>query len=140
MVRLPPAGGTRTEGERPGGRHYDSALASRDSILPLLRVLDRFEALSNHRMNISKDDDAAATPNSSLLQIPLYSKFLFTPNSSLLQIPIYSKFHFTLNPFLLQNSTLLQIPDKNIFQWEFIFVRHYVRMWFTSCMIVGLDR
>ena len=21
------------------------------------------------------------------------------------------------------------------FQWEFIFVRHYVRMWFTSCMI-----
>jgi hypothetical protein len=25
-------------------------------------------------------------------------------------------------------------------QWEFIFVRHYVRMWFTSCMIVGLDR
>ena len=26
------------------------------------------------------------------------------------------------------------------FQWEFIFVRHYVRMWFTSCMIVGLDR
>jgi hypothetical protein len=80
------------------------------------------------------------TPNSTLLQIPLYSKFLFTPNSSLLQIPIYSKFHFTLNPFLLQNSTLLQIPDKNIFQWEFIFVRHYVRMWFTSCMIVGLDR
>ena len=30
------------------------ALASRDSILPLLRVLDRFEAMSNHRMNISK--------------------------------------------------------------------------------------
>ena len=30
------------------------ALASRDSILPLLRVLDRFEAISNHRMNISK--------------------------------------------------------------------------------------
>ena len=27
-----------------------------------------------------------------------------------------------------------------VFQWEFIFVRHYVRMWFTSCMIVGLDR
>jgi len=26
------------------------------------------------------------------------------------------------------------------FQWEFIFVRHYVHMWFTSCMIVGLDR
>jgi hypothetical protein len=24
--------------------------------------------------------------------------------------------------------------------WELIFVRHYVRMWFTSCMIVGLDR
>ena len=24
------------------------------------------------------------------------------------------------------------------FQWEFIFVRHYVRMWFTSCMIVGM--
>jgi hypothetical protein len=23
-----------------------------------------------------------------------------------------------------------------LFQWEFIFVRHYVRMWFTSCMIV----
>ena len=30
------------------------ALASRESILPLLRVLDRFEAMSNHRMNISK--------------------------------------------------------------------------------------
>lgn len=30
------------------------ALASRDSVLPLLRVLDRFEAMSNHRMNISK--------------------------------------------------------------------------------------
>jgi len=30
------------------------ALASRDCILPLLRVLDRFEAISNHRMNISK--------------------------------------------------------------------------------------
>jgi hypothetical protein len=28
----------------------------------------------------------------------------------------------------------------SFFQWEFIFVRHYVRMWFTSCMIVGLDR
>ena len=30
------------------------ALASRESIPPLLRVLDRFEAMSNHRMNISK--------------------------------------------------------------------------------------
>ena len=30
------------------------ALASSDSIPPLLRVLDRFEAMSNHRMNISK--------------------------------------------------------------------------------------
>ena len=30
------------------------ALATRDSIPPLLRVLDRFEAMSNHRMNISK--------------------------------------------------------------------------------------
>ena len=30
------------------------ALASADSIPPLLRVLDRFEAMSNHRMNISK--------------------------------------------------------------------------------------
>jgi len=30
---------------------------------------------------------------------------------------------------------------QTFFQWEFIFVlRHYVRMWFTSCMIVGLDR
>jgi len=27
---------------------------------------------------------------------------------------------------------------KCFFQWEFIFVRHYVRMWFTSCMIVGV--
>jgi hypothetical protein len=26
----------------------------------------------------------------------------------------------------------------SLFQWEFIFVRHYVRMWFTSCMIVGV--
>ena len=24
-----------------------------------------------------------------------------------------------------------------LFQWEFIFVRHYVCMWFTSCMIVA---
>jgi hypothetical protein len=30
------------------------ALWPRESILPLLRVLDRFEAMSNHRMNISK--------------------------------------------------------------------------------------
>ena len=30
------------------------ALASSESIPPLLRVLDRFEAMSNHRMNISK--------------------------------------------------------------------------------------
>ena len=30
------------------------ALASRDSIPPLLRILDRFEEMSNHRMNISK--------------------------------------------------------------------------------------
>ena len=29
-------------------------LASADSIPPLLRVLERFEAMSNHRMNISK--------------------------------------------------------------------------------------
>jgi hypothetical protein len=27
---------------------------------------------------------------------------------------------------------------KRFFQWEFIFVIHYVRMWFTSCMIVGV--
>ena len=30
-------------------------------------------------------------------------------------------------------------PGAALFQWEFIFVRHYVRMWFTG-MIVGLDR
>ena len=29
---------------------------------------------------------------------------------------------------------------KCFFRWEFIFVRHYVRMWFTSSTIVGLDR
>ena len=27
---------------------------------------------------------------------------------------------------------------KGFFKWEYIFVRHYVRMWFTSCMIVGV--
>jgi hypothetical protein len=32
------------------------------------------------------------------------------------------------------------IQLSTFFQWELIFVRHYVRMWFTSCMVVGLDR
>ena len=51
-ARLASKGGTLTE----RGLVDDTmvALASRDSILPLLRVLDRFEAMSNHRMNISK--------------------------------------------------------------------------------------
>jgi hypothetical protein len=26
------------------------------------------------------------------------------------------------------------------FEWEFIFVRHYVRMWFTSCDFAVLKR
>ena len=51
-VRLPSRGHTLTE----RGLVDDTmvAIASRDSIPPLLRVLDRFEAMSNHRMNISK--------------------------------------------------------------------------------------
>ena len=51
-TRLAPKGDTLTD----RGLVDDTmvALASRDSILPLLRVLDRFEAMSNHRMNISK--------------------------------------------------------------------------------------
>ena len=51
-VRLPSAGHTLTE----RGLVDDTmvAVASRDSLPPLLRVLDRFEAMSNHRMNLSK--------------------------------------------------------------------------------------
>ena len=51
-VRLPSGGHTLTE----RGLVDDTmvAVASRDSLPPLLRVLDRFEAMSNHRMNLSK--------------------------------------------------------------------------------------
>ena len=39
---------------------------------------------------------------------------------------------------LAQLCPQLACAGASVFQWEFIFVRHYVRMWFTSCMIVGV--
>ena len=41
------------------------------------------------------------SPNSYILQIPLFSKFLYSPNSYILQIPLFSKFLYSLNSFIL---------------------------------------
>ena len=68
-----------------------------------------------------------------------------------ISVPTYATNHsdpFAASAPPVEPTLLLTRPSRSpiflinniIFQWEFIFVRHYVRMWFTSCMIVGLDR
>jgi hypothetical protein len=45
-------------------------------------------------------------PDSSILLIPLFSKFLYSPNSSILQIPLISKFLYN------QTFILKKIPPQ----------------------------
>ena len=59
----------------------------------------------------------------------------------MLRVGFFSSFFFV---FVIVHASLppriparLIASSSSFFQWEFIFVRHYVRMWFTSCMIVG---
>jgi hypothetical protein len=75
----------------------------------------------------------------------MFQPFMSTSSSTftstrdaLLRYSVISDLRVREENLVYEYTHSISFNVKCFFQWEFIFVRHYVRMWFTSCMIVGV--